>query len=666
MIVANPAVSSAPFGDIDPETGQIIAALVAKLRPYQNTGLRISRDLYFAPKPCRRQLLVNPTGTGKTVFFATLPIFHQFKRRILVLVHRDTLAKQAKKKIEFWNPAVTVGVEQGTQRSDGTERVIVASVQTLGRPTRRPIPGKPGKFTKEPNRRLCALNPDDFDAVIIDEAHHSIAASYRLILQYFGFLDANFKKTVPAPNRLLLGVTATPKRGDGARLDTIFDRKIYEYFLDEAIREGWLVNIRCLRIKTTSSLDDVHRLGDDLKKDELARAVNNPARNKQCVDIWLKYASDRPTIAFGVDIKHAQDLAEEFRRRGVRCVAIWDGDPDEEKSIELFEKGELDVLVNVEKLTEGFDVSRVSCVLLARPTASEALFKQMVGRGTRLEDGINNILEAMAQGYVLAKPDLLVLDVVDATAKHTCLVNFASAYGLPSNLDLNGGGFLEAHDTFARIKKELKSTDPDAAPVAVDPEKFSSIENMQDLLRELLPTVAEEVDLLQVRFEDEVVCNSQLQWHKLGVEQFALALPRRLGTVFLSRNADGFHVLEAELEPPGKSFKEIGKRRHRPFGEGFPYADNKIYSLFGAPVVALCDRRRTDGWRAEPASPGQRRALTPSFRAKGKEVPPELTKGEASLMITRLQVELNHAASARTRPRAAHVPVHHENAQTVP
>jgi superfamily II DNA or RNA helicase len=661
MIVLNPAVSNAPFGDIDPATGQIIADLVAKLRPYQNTGMRISRDLFYQ-SGCRRQLLVNPTGTGKTVFFATLPIFHQFKRRILVLVHRDTLAKQAKKKIEFWNPDVKVGVEQGTQHTDGTERVVVGSVQTLGRPKRVPIYGRPGKCTKEPNKRLLALNPDDFDAVIIDEAHHSIAASYKRILQHFGFLDAKFEKTNPAPNRLLLGVTATPKRGDGARLDQVYDKKIYEYFLDEAIREGWLVNIRCLRIKTTSSLDDVHKLGGEFKKDELAKAVNTPARNRRVVDAWLQYASDRPTIAFGVDIAHAQALAEEFRKRNIRCVAIWDGDPDEEESIESFSNGELDVLVNVEKLTEGFDVSRVSCVLLARPTASEAMFKQMVGRGTRLEDGISNLLEALAQGRVLAKPDCLVLDVTDATSKHTCLVNFAGAYGLPLNLDLNGGGFLEAHDTFERIKDEAKNADP---AVLVDPAQFETLEDMQTYLQDLTPLVAEEVDLLQVRFEDEVVCNSQLQWHKLGVEQYALMLPRQkghaMGTVFLSRDPDGFHVLEGELDAPLHSFKEVGKRRNRPFGEGFAYADAKVYSLFGANVVSLCDRRLTDGWRTKPASPAQRSALEPSFRAKGKEVPPELTKGEASLLITRLQVELNLSSPRARKPFPAGVPARHEN-----
>jgi ATP-dependent helicase IRC3 len=645
MIVVNPAITNAPFGDIDPATGQIIAELVAKLRPYQNTGLRISRDYYHSG--VRRQLLVNPTGTGKTVFFATLPIFHQFKRRILVLVHRDTLVKQAKKKIEHWNPDVVVGVEKGSKRSNGTERVVVGSVQTLGRPVRRPVPGKPGKRTKEANHRLLALNPDDFDAVIIDEAHHSVAESYKIILRHFGFLDAEYKKTTPAPNRLLLGVTATPKRGDGARLDQIFDKKIYEYFIDEAIREGWLVNIRCLRITTTSSLDDVGMRGDDLRKDELAKAVNTPYRNKRIVGEWLKYAADRPTIVFAVDVKHAQALAEEFRRNGIRAAAIWDGDPHEEETIELFENGGLQVLVNVEKLTEGFDVPRVSCVLIARPTASEALFKQMVGRGTRLEDGISNILEAMAQGLALTKPDCLVLDVVDATSTNKCLINFADAYGLPGKLDLQGGGFLEAHDTYVRIKKELKNTD---AGKPVDSDKFSTMEEMQSYLQELLPAPPEEIDLLQIRFEDEVVCNSQLQWHRFGPEQYALVLPRRLGTFFLTRSPEGFHVLEGELEAPHKSFKEVGKRCNRPFGEGFAYADRKVYFLFGASVVALCDRRRTDGWRAKPASTAQLEALAPSFAAMGKELPPDLTQGEASRIITRLQAEQKQAG-ARARNR---------------
>jgi superfamily II DNA or RNA helicase len=589
---------------------------------------------------------VNPTGTGKTVVFATLPIFHQLNKRILVLVHRDTLAKQAKKAINFWNPDITVGVEQGTQRSNGTERVVVGSVQTLGRPVKLPKYGRPGKIVKVANSRLTSLNPDDFDAVIVDEAHHSVASGYMIIFRHFGFLDENFKKTQPAPNRLLLGVTATPKRRDGKRLDQIFDKKIYEYFIDEAIREGWLVNVRCWRVKTDSTLDGVRTLGDDLQRDELAKAVNNPARNRRIVVEWLRLAGDRPTIVFAVDVAHTQALAEEFCRHGIKAGGIWGGDPNLDTTLKSFADGDLQVLVNCELLTEGFDESRVSCVVLARPTESESLFKQMVGRGTRLEKGIDNLLEALAQGRTLTKPDCLVLDVVDATSELNSIVNFGGAYGLPKTLNMCGEGLLQTHDAVTQIVRQLKTVDPKAE---IDPARCANLGALQEYMRDLLPAPIEEVDLLQVRFDDAVMSNSQLQWHRLDFEQYVLMLPRHAGACFLTRNKDGFHVLEGNLEPPLTSFKDVGTIHNRPFGEGFAYADRAVHARLGAATVALCDRRCTDGWRAHPATDPQRRALAPSFRAQGKELSASLTKGEANLLITLLQVKKAHA---RPRPTA--------------
>lgn len=100
-----------------------------------------------------------------------------------------------------------------------------------------------------------------------------MASSYRLIFQHFGFLDDNWKKTEPCPNRLLLGVTATPKRSDGELLNQVYDRKVFGYQIEDAVREGWLVNLRCWHITAESNLDNVHSLGDDLKIDELAKAV---------------------------------------------------------------------------------------------------------------------------------------------------------------------------------------------------------------------------------------------------------------------------------------------------------------------------------------------------------------------------------------------------------
>ena len=343
---AEAANSIAP---VDP----VVASILAKVRPYQMTALRISKERWM--HGVRRQLIVCPTGTGKTVLFSTLAMYYGFSRRILVLVHRDTLAKQAKDKISKWNPGIEVGIEQGNQKCKGTERVVVASVQTIGRPVKQKVGGKHPKTILLPNDRLKRLNPDDFDCVICDEAHHSIAASYRLIYQHFGFLDEKWQKTEQCPNRLLLGVTATPKRSDGELLNQVFDRKVYEYYIEDAVREGWLVNLRCWHITTESNLDNVHRLGDDLKLDELAKAVNNPARNKLIVDEWERLAADRPTVVFAVDVKHAKDLAKEFKKRKVKVAAVWGNDPEREEKLEKFDAGKLQVLVNCELLTEGWD-----------------------------------------------------------------------------------------------------------------------------------------------------------------------------------------------------------------------------------------------------------------------------------------------------------------------
>ena len=141
------------------------AAILARLHPYQNTSLQIAHTKWM--ENIRRQVLVLPTGTGKTVLFSTLPIWFNFKKRILVLVQRDTLAKQAKDTIEEWNPyAGKVGIEMGTLYSDG-EKIVVASVQTIG--TFKKLKNQDETTTWIPSKRLLKFNPDDFDAVIVDE-----------------------------------------------------------------------------------------------------------------------------------------------------------------------------------------------------------------------------------------------------------------------------------------------------------------------------------------------------------------------------------------------------------------------------------------------------------------------------------------------------------------
>lgn len=623
------------FSTDDPATGKRIADLVAKLRPYQITGLRISKDLFFRrDRPCRRQLLVNPTGTGKTVFFSTIMEHHGFKKRMLVLVHRDELATQARDKILAWNKGITVGIEKGKLRARKNDRVVVASVQTIGR----------GKKVKENNKvtilandRLKSLNPEEFDILVIDEGHHAIATSYKIILRHFGFLDENFKKTRTAPQRLLLGVTATPKRCDNERLDQVFDKKIYEYPIDAAIREGWLVDPHCWRISTQATLDGVRTFGHDYVTSDLAKAVNTPARNRLIVQEWNKLAKDRPTVCFAVDIAHTKALIQEFRNYGVKADGIWNGDKERKSKLEAFARGEVLVIVNCEILTEGFDERSVSCIVLARPTQSESLFKQMVGRGMRTEDGINNILEALIQGKTVRKRDCLVLDVADLTTRHSLLVNFASAYDLPPKMDLKGKGLLEAHDRVEKLKEQLLKNPEET----IDLSEVTDLSDLNDYEQALIP-FAERVDLLHVDFDEEVLAHSQLQWHKVGREYFVLPLPTKGGEFFVFRNVDGFIVVECTVSD--KEFTQVGTRPHAEFRDVFKWADAKIATVLNPAEMSLCYRDNNAKWRKEPASDAQINTLVPSFRSRGMQVPPGLTKGEANVIITKLKLMSTQAA----------------------
>ena len=288
----------------------------------------------------------------------------------------------------------------------------------------------------------------------------------------------------------------------------------------------------------------------------------------------------------------------------------------------------------------------MSCIILARPTESEALYKQMVGRGTRLQDGIGNMLDALAQGKQLQKVDCIVLDIADLSSQHSLVVSFAEAYGLPEQMKLEGQGLLESRDAVASLEKKKKKEKgaEDAKPELLPPPAFTNDEINQEI--KALAARAEEVDLLKVRFAPEVVAHSHLQWHKLSHESYVLLLPTR-ERVYLYRNDGGFLVLDGREIPAPKNFYVEGKLKDGELSLALPYADRKLYEVLGEKVVRLVDRKCESGWRAEPASEAQKRALLPTYRAMGKQIPPDLTKGEANLIITKQQLLLKKKEDAR-------------------
>lgn len=320
-------------------------------------------------------LLVMPTGSGKTIAFATCA--RDLGLPTLVLAHRDELIRQTERAFAAAWPGATVGVIQGQRDGwrDG-QQVVIASVQSLHA------------------RRLGAMPRDRFGLAVVDEAHHTAADSYAAVLHHF------------SPRRFLLGVTATPGRLDGVGLHRWYgDSPLYSYSIRDAVNDGVLCKVEQLRIDTGVSLDGVRTYKGDFAEGRLADAVNTPARNRVVVDACLGHAAGRRGVAFCADVRHARDLAGAFQAAGVACACVTGvmAPVERQETLEAFAAGEIDILTCCQVLTEGFDDPGMDLVVMARPTASHTLYVQCVGRGLRRHPG---------------KADCLVLDVADNCTRH--------------------------------------------------------------------------------------------------------------------------------------------------------------------------------------------------------------------------------------------------------
>jgi superfamily II DNA or RNA helicase len=321
-----------------------------------------------------RGLWVMPTGTGKTLAFATLAA--QLGVPTLVVVHRDELLRQTVATFAGVWPEAGVATLPG----EGWEEspVVVATVQTL-------------------SRWLEQLPPERFGLVVVDEAHHSPARCWQRVLGHF------------RPD-FLLGCTATPERLDGQSVDETLGETLYTYGLNEAMEAGYLVPVRQHGIRTEVSLAEVSTSAGDFSKKKLSVAVLTEARTRTAVEAYLKYAPDRPALVFAVDLEHVEMLRQAFVAAGIKAAAITGKTSKKERRriLEEFRDGHYQVLVDCEVLTEGYDERRISCVLMARPTQSKALYQQCVGRGLRIDPA--------------GKADCLVLDLVDYGCRHRVMV----------------------------------------------------------------------------------------------------------------------------------------------------------------------------------------------------------------------------------------------------
>lgn len=341
-----------------------------ELRPYQKEAKEAVLTEWN--DGIQRTLLVLPTGCGKTVVFAKITEeCVRNGKRVLILAHRGELLTQASDKIEK-----ACGLKCAVEKADETcldswYRITVGSVQTLMR-----------------EKRLSNFSSGYFDVIIIDEAHHAVSDSYTRILDHFD-------------NAAVLGVTATPDRGDMKNLGKVFQSLAYEYTLPKAIKEGYLSPIKAVTIPLQIDFTGVSVQAGDFKASDIDTALDPYLY--QIAEEMKSYCLNRKTVVFLPLVKTSQKFRDILDQAGFTAAEVNGESSDRAEILEDFDKGKYNVLCNSMLLTEGWDCPSVDCVVVLRPTKVRSLYSQMVGRGTRLCEG---------------KTELLLLDFLWHTERH--------------------------------------------------------------------------------------------------------------------------------------------------------------------------------------------------------------------------------------------------------
>lgn len=526
------------------------------LREYQQETVDKVFALYQA-NPHGSAKFVWATGLGKTVGFSA--IAHKIREysgtNVLIIAHRDELLQQAMEKYHFIDPSAVIGKLGGGTFEWGAP-ITVASIQTICR-----------------DNHLKQLQQFNYGLVIVDECHHAHPQN-----EYGKVLEA-------LPDAFKIGVTATDMRLDKRSNTSIFGEAICTFGIRWAIQHGHLCNLRAKAIATDVSLDGIKTSKNmegesDFQVSELAGAIDTPARNKRVVDAYKQYADGRRAICFGVTVEHAKHITEAFTEQGVSAATIT-GETDHIERKRLYKglaDGSIKVLSSVQVLTEGFDSPRVNCVIMARPTQSESLFIQCIGRGLRLAPG---------------KEDCLLLDITDNCYNHKLE---------PQSLSKVLG--LKLKDNESVVEAEKRDKD----------EK----EEQEKQVRKLTTKRTEdrEVNLLEV-----------FAWQERADGKFVLEVGKEKHRIALIPEGEGY-IVAARLFPGYDPQVWIESPISLDWAQNF--AERKAAMLRADPKsVGLIDRNAS--WRSKPIDP-----LSPQVKKmKFHKIPWHLgmTKGEAADLI---------------------------------
>lgn len=524
-------------------------------RPYQAEALESIRRA--DEEGCRRQLIVLPTGTGKTKIASELPevIGLQGWSVMGFLVAQEELAFQAVEALQECNPNLRITLEKAEHYGDVDADIVVASVDTLARS----------------DKRLAAFARLPFRVIFLDECHAAVSPKYLKVLRELRALKGEDNCD---PERLLIGLTATPRRHDGLALERIFDKIVFRRGIREMVEAKWIAEPRAYRVDIGMSLDGLPIRGGDFATGDLSEAVNTPYINSLVVQKYLEYGAGLPSIGFTVDIQHSEDLAKTFRHHGLKFEAISSNTPKalRKELIAAHRNMELTGLVSCQALLVGFDSPPATVALWVRPTCSGLLYQQGLGRVLRPYPAPE--AAATHTGYV--KQHAIVVDFVGASAKHR-LYTAATLFGLHPDFDMEGRSVVKTLKQLEDLQKKNLTLDISAYPSLQDVE--AAVTKVDLWKPAPIPKLAKSC--------------SQFIWMADGEDRYRLSAPEV--SVFIECN----HLGEFEVYRKADKGEPDARLIFGEPEDAFAYADSLVPEK-SVPLIRINAR-----WRKQPPSEAQ-------------------------------------------------------------
>ncbi|KAL4070898.1 P-loop containing nucleoside triphosphate hydrolase protein [Scleroderma citrinum] len=595
------------------------------LRPYQEACIQACQTALAAGT--QRIGVSMPTGAGKTTVFITLlsrlspPAQSPLASKSLIIVNSIELARQAAAQAAALRPDWHIEIEQGIKhRASGLADVTVATFQTLLQP-----------------RRLDKFRLETLKAIIIDEAHHAAAPSYRRILSHFDPAiknpDPTWSAPIPPHSIPIIGFSATFSRHDGLALGSVFQEIVYHRDFLQMIKEQWLCDVRFTTIRANINLQNVivNTKSGDFNATSLAHVINTDTVNNLVVKSWLDRAVDRKsTLVFCINRAHVRRLTQVFRDFGVDARYLHAATPASERQslVADFKAGVYPVLVNCAILTEGADIPNIDCVIIARPTRSRNLFAQMIGRGLR---------QSPTTGKVYCR----IMDFVDSGSRVTGVFSTPTLFGLDPGEVIDGTpDELESRSHSSRNIDDAV-IDSDSSDNIPDPTSVTYVDYEDPLA--FIDGFSGAPHASKLSPNAWVGCgNDNYILECLGRGYIRIEPAHEQGDIahyqatFTEATMDGFSARAMKLSPyMRKRLIMTSDSLNGTFKGCDTYAAQKV--LRGGQSLSLL---RTASWRKTPASESQKAMILKRWGKREDGITQKLqnlTKGEAANIITRLR-----------------------------